>query len=504
MNRAVIYARYSSDKQNEQSIESQLRVCKDYAKKNKLNVVGIYIDRAQSGKYDDRIEFSKMMRDSGKDLFDYIIIYKLDRFSRNKYDSAVHNHTLKKNGIKRLSAMENITEGPEGILMESILEGMAEYYSLELEQKVRRGIKENLLNGKSIGGHKVYGYSTANHKHIVNESEAIIVRKIFELYINGKTAKEIVSEINMLGHNLNMNRVYRMLKNTKYIGVYEHSGVVYSNIYPRIVDDKSFYKVQSLMSKNKKAPAAKKARVPYHLTGKMFCSKCGRPMIADSTNKSDKIYHYYSCNKNRSIQQKCSTNRISKMQIETLIANKIINNIFTDKHFNELIKDSIESYNKNIDDDSKIKSLEQNLKRTKKQITNIIESIKDGLSSKTLLQELSKLENEVEILQDEIYKENLLKPQRIDDRRLFYMINKHLESMDINEINEYVLDAFLTNVIYDDESVTIFINFFKENKVTIGMDELKSSISYLKGAPFNYDTIRCFFYIFSSKSTGHS
>lgn len=485
MNRAVIYARYSSEKQNEQSIDGQLRVCKDYAKRQNLKIVSTYIDRAQSGKDDDRKEFSKMMRDSAKDLFDYVIIYKLDRFSRNKYDSAVHNHTLKKNGVRRLSAMENITDGPEGVLMESILEGMAEYYSLELEQKVRRGIKENLLKGKTIGGNRLFGYSTENSKHVIVSAESDIVKKIYELYLDGYTAAKIVEKINPLGYSFNNNKIYRTLKNKKYIGIYEHEGEVYTNVYPRIVSDALFYKVQSKLNKNKKAPASRKAKVPYYLTGKLYCAKCGRPMNADSTNKSDKTYHYYTCNKSKVSNHKCSNGRISKSQIESLLANYVIRDILKDEHFHELFKDSIESYNKLLSDDTKIKSLESNLKKTKKQIGNIVASVKDGLSSNALLEELTRLERLSEELKDQIDTEKLLKPTKIDDRIAYYLIDKFLSLTKKEKSIEYVLDAFVKKVIYDDDSVIIAINFNKELEYKITMEELMSSISYLQGVPSN-------------------
>lgn len=120
--KAVIYARYSTDKQNEQSIEGQIRECLEYAEHNAITVVGNYIDRAFSAKTDNRPEFQKMIKDSNKHCFDIIIVWKLDRFARNRYDSAHYKALLKKNGVKVVSAKENIAEGSEGILLESVLE----------------------------------------------------------------------------------------------------------------------------------------------------------------------------------------------------------------------------------------------------------------------------------------------------------------------------------------------------------------------------------------------
>ena len=123
MNKAVIYARCSSDTQTEQSIEGQLRVCQQYAKANNILIVGTYIDRAMTGTNDLRPDFQRMIKDSSKHQWDMLLVYKLDRFSRDKYESTIHKHTLKENGVKLVSAMENIPDSPEGIILESLLEG---------------------------------------------------------------------------------------------------------------------------------------------------------------------------------------------------------------------------------------------------------------------------------------------------------------------------------------------------------------------------------------------
>ena len=162
MKTAVIYARYSSDNQTEQSIEGQLRVCQDYAERNNIVILKTYIDRAMTGTNDNRPDFQQMIKDSANKEFEYIIVYKLDRFSRNKYETAKNKKILKDNGVKLLSAMENIPDTPEGIILESLLEGMAEYYSAELAQKVKRGMKETRIKGNFTGGTIIYGYKVEN------------------------------------------------------------------------------------------------------------------------------------------------------------------------------------------------------------------------------------------------------------------------------------------------------------------------------------------------------
>ena len=119
---AVVYARYSSHSQGEQSIEGQLRDCYEYARRYDINVVGEYIDRATSGMTDERPDFQRMIADAAKKQFERVIVWKLDRFARNRYDSALYKHRLKQYGIRVISAMENVGEGDESILLEALLE----------------------------------------------------------------------------------------------------------------------------------------------------------------------------------------------------------------------------------------------------------------------------------------------------------------------------------------------------------------------------------------------
>lgn len=217
MKRAVIYARYSSDRQSEQSIEGQVHVCTDFAKNNDYVIVGSYIDRAMTGTNDNRAEFQQMIKDSAKNKFEYILVYKLDRFSRNRYDSVMNKSILKKNGVKLVSATEPISEKPEGIILESLLEGMAEYYSVELSQKVKRGMKESRSKGLFTGGNRMYGYDIINQRYVINEEEASIIRRIFREYTSGIRIKEIVNSLNnegirtLLGKKMTPGRVSYIL-----------------------------------------------------------------------------------------------------------------------------------------------------------------------------------------------------------------------------------------------------------------------------------------------------
>ena len=243
METAVIYARYSSENQTEQSIEGQLRVCNDYARNNDILIVGTYVDRAMTGTNDLRPDFQRMIKDSAKKQWNYILVYKLDRFSRNKYESTIHKHTLKENGVKLLSAMENIPDTPEGIILESLLEGMNQYYSAELSQKVHRGLKESYRKGNNTGGFVTFGYDVVDKKNVINPTESEVVKELFTKTAQGYTIVSIIRELKERGFRmksgkyLDKSKAYKIITNSKYIGQVTHYGVVYDNIFPRIIDE---------------------------------------------------------------------------------------------------------------------------------------------------------------------------------------------------------------------------------------------------------------------------
>lgn len=239
---AVIYARYSSHNQSEQSIEGQLRDCYNYAKKHDITVVDTYIDRAMSGTNDNRFAFQKMIADSNKKIFDAVICYKIDRFARSKYDSVMYKSILKKNNVKIFYSQENIPDGPEGIILESLLEGMAKFYSAELSQKIKRGMYESATKCHATGGYLALGYKIASDKSFeIDPNTAPIVEKIFTLYADGHTVTAVCNQLNALGLKtsrgvaFNKNSLRTILKNKKYIGTYICKDLEIENGVPAII-----------------------------------------------------------------------------------------------------------------------------------------------------------------------------------------------------------------------------------------------------------------------------
>ena len=326
--KAVIYARYSSHNQTEQSIEGQLHACYEYAKNNGLTIIHEYIDRAQSGTSDSRMEFQRMIADSDKHTFEAVLVYQLDRFARNRYDSAINKAKLKKNGVHVISVRENISDDASGILIEGVLESMAEYYSAELSQKIRRGMNLNAQKGLSIGSNPGLGFAVdIDRKYTIDPEGAAVVREIFEMYASGTTVTDINKHLNARkvltskGKPFNKNSLHRMLRNKRYIGTYVYKDVETPGGMPRIIEDELFFRVQRILDKNKKAPARARAKEEYLLTTKLFCGHCQEMMVGFSgTSKSGKKHCYYCCKNTK--RGACQKKSVNKQWIEDIVIEK--------------------------------------------------------------------------------------------------------------------------------------------------------------------------------------
>ena len=192
-----------------------------------------------------------MIKDSEKKLFDVAIVWKLDRFSRDCYDSAAYKHILKKNGVKIVSATENTTAGPEGVLLESLLEGLPENYSAELSVKIHRGQMENALKGKDNGGTVPLGMRKGSDGVLELDPVTIpIVQKSFRRYDEGESITDIVDSLNKRGIRTAKGLPFRVgslgtvLKNRKYIGEYHYGTIVIPGKLPVIIDKEQFNRVQ--------------------------------------------------------------------------------------------------------------------------------------------------------------------------------------------------------------------------------------------------------------------
>ena len=396
---AVIYARYSSDAQTEQSIEGQLRVCQEYAARNDIIILGTYIDRAMTGTNDNRPDFQRMIKDSAKKQWNFVLVYKLDRFSRNKYEAIKHKQTLKDNGVKVISATETIPDTPEGIILESLLEGMNQYYSAELSQKVKRGMKETRLKGNFQGGHLLYGYKLNGRKIVKNEETAPIVLYIYEEYSKGRTVASIINSLNekgiqYRGKPLSTNTVYGILKNEKYSGIYKINEEIVDNMYPQIVPMSICNIVRDRMSSNKYGKRS--VETVYILRNKMKCGYCGESIIAEcgKSRKGD-MYYYYKCHGRKNLRNGCKQTTFKKEVLEEFIIDSIIQELSKPSVVNLITKKLLAIQEQESHTSSLLNILLKEQKQTENALNNLVSAIEQGIISNTTNKRLHELEKQI-------------------------------------------------------------------------------------------------------------
>ncbi len=492
---AVIYARYSSSGQREESIEGQLRECRDFAERNGFQIIGEYTDKAITGRTDKRPDFQRMLKDSERGLFKAVICWKMDRFARNRYDSAMHKYKLKKNGVRIYYAKESIPDGPEGIILESVMEGYAEYYSENLSQNVKRGNYDSALEFKTLG-QRVLGLRKSSDDHFeIDPTTAPIVLRIFEEYAAGETAKDIYTRLNAEGYRtsrgglFNKNSLRRILQNEKYIGVYSFKDIRVEGVIPAIVDKELFDKAQAMIAKHHRSPAAKR-NVDFLLTSKLFCGHCGEAMTGDSgTGKRGTVYYYYTCNGRRA--HKCKKERAQKAWIEQLVVNELVRLIHSDDFIDEVADQCVE-YQQREKDHSTLHALEAKLKEIEKSIQNMLSAIEAGIITESTKTRLVELESERSCIKQGIAQQLIEDPTLERDQIVYYLERFRDGDVNDNAYRTFLTDTFLNAAyLYDDDKIVLVLNYSGENcEVTLNLVEsaiedfeIKCSASASSGTP---------------------
>ena len=471
---AVIYARYSSDNQREESIEGQIRECTAYAEKNGITIVKHYIDRAISAKTDNRPEFQQMIKDSDKKLFDIVLVWKLDRFARNRYDSARYKTQLKKNGVKLMSATEIISEGPEGIILESVLEGYAEYYSADLAEKVVRGQTENILKGRCNGGRGTFGYTLdSERKFHIDPLTSPFVLESFKKYNEGSTMKEIRDWLNEngiknpVGGAFTYNSVEHMLKNRRYIGELKFRDVVVPNAIPPIIPLELFEDVQEKIAKNKKAPARRKAEDDYLLTTKLFCGYCGALMFGESgTSRTGEVHRYYKCATAKK-HKGCKKKTVRKQWLEDLVVNQTMQLVKDDAAMESIIAKVMELQNK---ENTNIPLYEKQLRDAESGIQNMLNAIQAGILTSSTKERLEQLEETKRELEARIAEEKLAKPKVTEEFIRFWLLRFRKLDMSLKDQRQALVDTFINAIYLYDDKVLITFNY-KEGTQTVTFGE---------------------------------
>ena len=454
----ALYLRFSSERQKEQSIEGQLRDCISYCKRKSYKITAIYVDRATTARKDveKRIYFQQMISDSIHREWQYVIVWKLDRFSRNREDSAVFKMRLRRNGVKVESATENISKNPEGIILEAVLEGIAEYYSADLSQKITRGMRESALKCHSVGGHVPLGYKIENHKLVIDPETAHIVQEAFQLYANGETVAEICRIFNTKGYRtakgaeFNRNSFKCMFRNERYIGVYTYRDIRIEDGIPAIIDKDLFETVGRRLSKSADAPARGKAKVDYLLSGKLFCGHCGASLNGESgTSRTGVIHNYYTCY-TRKRRKGCDKKPLKKEWIEFVVVQDAMN-LLTDEVIEEMANMAISQSERDLRENTRIPELTTRKQDIEQAISNIAKAIEKGVASDTLLDRLTQLEKDKKDIIKQLAEEEKY-IYRIDRDQIIFWLSK-FKNGDIQDegFRQHIIDLMVNSVTVWDE-----------------------------------------------------
>ena len=404
MKKAVIYARYSAGSgQTDQSIEGQVRECTKYIKQNDLQLEDIYADRHITGRTDRRPEFQRMIEDAKAGAFDVVVVYTTDRFSRSKYDSVVYKKHLKDAGVEIRYAAENIPDSPEGVLLESLMEGWAQYYSEELSRKIQRGMHDSAMKCRVTGSTPPIGYRvSADRTYEIDPDVAPHVRRAFQLFLDGETFTGIgryLAEHDVKtgkGNPFNCTAIRRMLTSRQYIGEYHWSDVTIEGGMPAIVSEDVFYMVQN---KIKKEHPSHSKSAEYYLSGKLFCGLCGCNYKGISgTSKTGAKHLYYKCT-----GSDCDAPNIPARRFESFIADEVAAFV-RDPEMLDAVTDKIYAIWEDRQQNGRVDEpdLEKKLAKIEKRIDTVMVNLEKRPGSDALLSKLDALEEERDVVRDQI------------------------------------------------------------------------------------------------------
>lgn len=455
-----LYMRYSSDRQSEQSIEGQLRELLAYCTKHAYRVSAVYVDRAISAhtSMTKRPAFQQMLADSKRASWNIVLVWKLDRFARNRQDSAAARALLYKNGCSVESATEAISATKEGRLLESVLEGLNEYYSDELREKIIRGNRESALKGNALGGSVPLGYKIENKKWALDPLTAPLVAEAFDRYANGETVATICDDFNARGYRtakgakFNKSSFKNIFRNEKYIGVYKYKDIRRENAVPRIVTDDVWAKVKARLKVNEEAPARGKAKVPYLLAGKIFCGRCGSQMVGEcGRSKNGHTYNYYSC-AGRKTRRTCNKKPVPKDWIEDMVTQDALE-VLTDDVIEYVATVAAKQSEEEIQQDTNIPAIREQIADIERKVRNLTKAIEaSGMAPDVLVARIAELESQRKGLSAQLLEEQHSVIHLTKDMVVYYLESVRKQAIPLESQKKMLIDLFINSVtVYDDE-----------------------------------------------------
>lgn len=501
---AVIYARYSSDKQTENSIDAQLRAAYTYCEAKGLHVVGEYIDRAISGTTDNRPDFQRMISDAKKRQFAFVVVYRFDRFARNRFDSAIYKKELENSGVRVLSTEESVGTGDEGIILESIYEAMAESYSRRLSKVVMRGMRETAIKGLSTGGNVSFGYKIEDHRLVIDEGEATAVRFIYEEYAGGMSKTEIANELTKRGFRtkrgnaFNIVSVTRVLENRMYIGENDYLDI--KRECPAIISRELFAKVQKELKANKRTYGKKNSEINYLLSGKLFCGNCGALMIGDSgTSANGETYPYYTCGKRKKAKT-CKKKSEKKEELEKYVCQQTIINVLSDKNIEKIAKRITELSDKEAQS-GRVGQLENQIRDLDKKLdeaTGALIKTNSQAALRRINEMIEQLESKHQTFSEELSELRIKQEQRIGEKEIVAYLNTFRHgNLNDEDYRRRLIKALVNSVHVFDDKLVIYYNTQNTEPIThtemlTDLETAKNNCSanYTYGSPKNNKTFR--------------
>ena len=498
---AVAYYRYSpGGRQGEQSIEGQAAEAHRWATEHDVTIVREYADRRISGRSDDRAEFQQMLRELEKIKPTYLILWKLDRFGRNREEIAFNKHKVKKAGAKLVYVAESIPDTPEGVILESVMEGMAEYYSLQLSSNIKRGQKIAASKCYAPGGSGLMGYRRgADKRYEINPDTAPVVREIFQRYISGQSQAQIVDWLNSTGRRtirgapFTYDSLRTLLKNEKYTGVYLWKNEVrIEGGMPAIIDHETWEKAQGLMKTNQKNPSRRDLDVDFMLTGKLFCGHCGGPMSGISgTSRNGDTHYYYTCSSRhkKTGGNGCKKKNVRKEWIENLVL-KHVRYILDKDELLETIADKCwEVYTKDWNNTGYLESLEASLKDVNSALGNLLRAIEMGIFNKSTASRMEELEEQRSQIEAEIEAEKAsFSLQLTRDHILFFLLK--FRELNLNDVDcrRKLFDTFVNSIYVYDDKIILTFNYSGDGR-QITIEDLESIERGVFESPASSSTI---------------
>ena len=481
---AVIYARYSSNNQKDESIEQQVNECRAFADRKNYTIVGIYADHAVSGKTDQRPQFQKMLRDSKKGGFQYVIAWKSNRIGRNMMQALTNEAALLKAGVKCVYVEEYFDDSASGRFALRNMMNVNQFYIENMAEDIRRGLLDNaekcLVNTRPPFGYR----KGEDRKFAIDEKTAPIVQEIFRKVLDGWSYIDIANDLNsrglrtVLGNKWNKGSFHSMLRNEMYTGVYLYSDVRIEGGVPEIIDKATFEEVQLKLNTRNPTKGKKNGTAEYLLTGKLFCGHCREAMVGISgTGRHGDVHYYYRCQGRHHKKNGCDKKNVPRDLIEGAVLNAVKEFISN----NEILDRIVEAYHRflvNAREESELAAMETELEQNKKASANLIKALESGVASDMITERLAELEKERKVLErDIVFEKATLAEVAPDHLRYFF---RQLQEADLSDktVQRDLVMIFVREIYVFDDHLKLVCNFDKDQEHIIPFEEIVNEENY--------------------------